>query len=176
MNERPEERKGTGNAMAKTTTVKTSIDLPQATRQSMVDLLNQQLADTFDLFSQVKQAHWNVKGAQFIALHKLYDDLAEELLEQGDMIAERATALGGAAHGTARMAAANSRLAEFPDGPIGSTESVQELVERYAAYAETTRSSIEAADDAGDMSTSDLFTEISRSVDKNLWFLEAHLQ
>ncbi|CAN5587872.1 DNA starvation/stationary phase protection protein Dps [soil metagenome] len=162
--------------MAKKTSVKTSIDLPQATRQTMVDLLNQQLADTFDLFSQVKQAHWNVKGDQFIALHKLYDDLAEELLEQGDMIAERATALGGAAHGTARMAAASSRLTEFPDGPIGSVESVKELVKRYAHYAETTRSSIDSADDAGDMSTSDLFTEISRSVDKNLWFLEAHVQ
>lgn len=156
--------------------VKTSIDLPRKTRDPMIDLLNQQLADTFDLYSQLKQAHWNVKGAQFIALHKLYDDLAEESLEHGDMIAERATALGGVAHGTARMAAANTRLAEFPDGPIDSLASVKALVERYAAYAESTRQAVDAAEKASDMGTSDLFTEIVRAADKNLWFLEAHLQ
>lgn len=156
--------------------VKTSIDLPQKTRKTMIDLLNQQLADTFDLYSQLKQAHWNVKGAQFIALHELYDDLAAESLEHGDMIAERATALGGVAHGTTRMAAANTRLAEFPDGAIDSLDSVQALVERFAAYAESTRKAIDAAEEHMDMATADLFTEISRAVDKNLWFLEAHLQ
>lgn len=163
--------------MAKATaSVKTSIDLAQKVRVAMVDLLNQHLADTFDLYSQVKQAHWNVKGPQFIALHKLYDDLAEELLEYGDMIAERATALGGAALGTARMAAANSRLPEFSAGPVGSMESVNLLVQRYAQYAEAVRASIDTADEAGDMSTSDLLTEVSRGTDKALWFLEAHVQ
>lgn len=163
--------------MAKATaSVKTSIDLAQKVRVAMVDLLNQHLADTFDLYSQVKQAHWNVKGPQFIALHKLYDELAEELLEYGDMIAERATALGGAAMGTARMAAANSRLPEFSAGPVGSMESVNLLVERYAQYAEAVRASIDTADEAGDMSTSDLLTEVSRGTDKALWFLEAHVQ
>lgn len=163
--------------MAKTKQlVKTSIDIPQKSRNVMIDLLNQQLADTFDLFSQLKQAHWNLKGAQFIALHKLYDDLAEESLEHGDMIAERATALGGVAHGTTRMAAANTRLPEFPDGPIDSLDSVAALVERFAAYAASTRKAIDAAEGAKDIGSSDLFTEIVRAADKNLWFLEAHLQ
>jgi starvation-inducible DNA-binding protein len=158
------------------TQVKSSIDIPQKTRETMIDLLNQQLADTFDLYSQVKQAHWNVKGAQFIALHELYDVLAADLLVHGDAIAERATALGGVAHGTARMAAAHSRLTEFPDGPVDSLDSVAALVERFAAYAETTRQAIDTAEEHSDMSTSDLFVEISRAVDKHLWFLEAHLQ
>ncbi len=142
----------------------------------MIALLNQQLADTFDLCSHLKQAHWNVKGEQFIALHQLYDELAAESLDHVDMIAERVTALGGVAKGTARMAAANSRLVEFPDGPLGSMESVQAVVERYAVYAQSTREAIDTADEASDASTADLFTEISRAVDKNLWFLEAHLQ
>jgi starvation-inducible DNA-binding protein len=142
----------------------------------MVRLLNQQLADTFDLFSQTKQAHWNVKGPQFYQLHELYDELAGELLTYADTIAERATALGGAATGTVRMAAQASRLPEFSDGPVGSLESVQRLVERYAELARSTREGIDAADEAGDMDTADLLTEVSRGLDKALWFLEAHIQ
>ncbi len=89
-------------------------DIPQRTRSTMIALLNQQLADTFDLYSQTKQAHWNVKGVQFYQLHLLFDQVAESIFEYVDMIAERVTALGGYARGTARMAAADSRLTEFP--------------------------------------------------------------
>lgn len=156
--------------------VDTRNDLPAETRQRIVQLCNEQLADIFDLFSQTKQAHWNVKGAQFYQLHELYDDLAETLLGHVDLIAERATALGGAATGTARMAAQASRLPDFSAGPVGSLESVEMLVERYAAVAASTRRAIDQADEAGDMDTADLFTEVSRDLDKALWFLEAHLQ
>lgn len=156
--------------------VKTSHDLPEENRREMVELLNEQLADTFDLFSQTKQAHWNVKGPQFYQLHELYDELAEQLLEYVDMIAERATILGGVASGTARMAAEATRLPEFSNGPVGSMESVQMLVERYAALAQSTREAIDEAEQAEDMDTADLFTEVSRGVDKSLWFLEAHIQ
>ncbi|MCL4298125.1 MAG: DNA starvation/stationary phase protection protein Dps [Anaerolineae bacterium] len=156
--------------------IKTSHDLPKETREEMVQLLNQQLADTFDLFSQTKQAHWNVKGPEFYQLHELYDELAGELLGYVDMIAERATALGGAATGTVRMAAQASRLPEFKDSPVGSRESVQLLVERYAGLAQSTRQGIDTADEAGDADTADLLTEVSRGLDKSLWFLEAHIQ
>lgn len=156
--------------------VSTSHDLPASARQEMIKLLNTQLADTFDLFSQTKQAHWNVKGMQFYQLHELYDKLAAELLAYVDLIAERAVMLGGAATGTARMAAKASRLDEFSADAIGSQESVSALVERYADLAETTRKAIDTADEAGDMDTADLFTEVSRGLDKSLWFLEAHLQ
>lgn len=157
-------------------TFKTSIDLPAGTRSEMIDLCNQQLADTADLQSQIKQAHWNVKGPQFIALHELYDELAEEVEGYVDLIAERATQLGGYAMGTARMAAANSRLPEFPLDATQGLDTVKALVERYAAYAASSRAAIDESDKVGDKDTADLFTEVSRGIDKGLWFLEAHLQ
>lgn len=157
-------------------TFTTSIDLAEDARHLLVAMLNQQLADTFDLYSQTKQAHWNVKGAQFFALHELFDRLAGELEGVVDAIAERATALGGLALGSVRLAAANSQLDEFPLETTESLLTVKALVDRYAALAASTRKAIESADAAGDESTADLFTEISRGLDKSLWFLEAHLQ
>jgi starvation-inducible DNA-binding protein len=152
----------------------TRIDIRPKLRESMSALLNQQLADTLDLYTQVKQAHWNVKGPHFIMLHELFDKLAEDLEEPVDNIAERITALGGVARGTARDAAARSRLKElgreFYDHKL-----VGELADRYAALAATTRAAIETAAKEGDADTSDLFTGISRALDKALWFLEAHL-
>jgi starvation-inducible DNA-binding protein len=162
--------------MAKPKTYKTSIDLDAETREQVIVLLNQQLADTFDLYSQTKQAHWNVKGAQFFQLHELFDQLATGLLGHVDTIAERATALGGTALGTARMSASASRLAEYPLTVSASLESVEALTERYAALAATSREAIDKSDELGDMDTADVFTGVSRDLDKSLWFLEAHLQ
>lgn len=162
--------------MAKRKAFTTRIDLPSGTREQMIVLLNQQLADTFDLYSQTKQAHWNVKGAQFYPLHELFDKLAEMLAGFVDLIAERATALGGMAMGTTRMAAGASRLPEFPLDAIDSLSCVEALATRYASLAATMRGAIDTAAKQGDMDTSDLFTEASREVDKALWFLEAHLQ
>ncbi|MEB8386702.1 DNA starvation/stationary phase protection protein Dps [Rhodobacteraceae bacterium KMM 6894] len=159
-----------------TTTFKTTIDLDDNLRSSMVELLNQQLADTFDLHSQVKQAHWNVRGMNFMQLHLLYDQLAEELPTHIDTIAERAAALGGAAKGTARMAAKNSRLDDMPERFENEKQSVELLVARYAALAKTTRKAIDEAGEAGDADTADIFTAVSRTLDKSRWFLEAHLQ
>ena len=154
----------------------TRMDLGKSVRAEMAGLLNARLADVFDLYSQTKQAHWNVKGAQFIALHELFDDLAAELLDHADMIAERVTAMGGVALGTVRMAAAASSLPEFPAGAFEGTAVVAALADRYAAFGASVRAAIDAADQAGDKDTADLFTEVSRGVDKNLWFLEAHIQ
>jgi starvation-inducible DNA-binding protein len=151
-------------------------NLSRETRGEMVPLLNQQLADTFDLYSQAKQAHWNVKGAQFFALHELFDKLAAELAAYVDMIAERATALGGLALGTMRMSAENSRLPECDLDVTESMPVVESLAERYAALGTSTRQAIETAEHHGDSDTADLFTEVSRGLDKALWFLEAHLQ
>lgn len=161
--------------MAETKTFKTQIDLEPKVRQEMIGLLNQQLADTFDLFSQTKQAHWNVKGMQFFQLHELYDKLAAELLEFVDTVAERATALGGSAAGTARMAADATRLPEYPL-VVNSKESIEALVQRFAQVAESTRAAIDIAAEAGDEDTADVFIEISRALDKALYFLESHLQ
>jgi starvation-inducible DNA-binding protein len=162
--------------MATAQLFETRIDLPADRREKMVALLNQQLADTFDLYGQAKQAHWNVKGAQFQQLHALFEDFANQLSSYADLIAERATALGGTALGTVRMAAEASRLAEYPLDPGGSMQHVEALAERFAALAATTRSAIKAAEKEDDAATADLLTEVSRGLDKSLWFLEAHLQ
>jgi starvation-inducible DNA-binding protein len=170
------QKKSQGNSKPTALVAATKIDLDQETRQQMVELCNQQMADLFDLFSQTKQAHWNVKGPQFYHLHELYDELAGVLLGFVDMVAERATALGGNATGTVRMAAQASNLPDFPAGAVGSMESVRLLAERYANVAESTRQAIDQAEEAEDMDTADLFTEVSREIDKSLWFLEAHIQ
>ena len=154
----------------------TRIDLAAEIRTQVIDLLNQQLADSLDLSSQTKQAHWNVKGAEFYQLHELFDTLAAAVLASVDRIAERATALGGTALGTVRMAATASRLSEYPLDAIDSLAHVEALAVRFASYATTTRAAIDTATTCGDADTADMFTEISRGVDKQLWFLEAHLQ
>lgn len=151
-------------------------NLDAATRGAMVDLLNQQLADTSDLFSQVKQAHWNVKGPHFIALHELFDDLAGGLIVCIDDLAERAVQVGGNATGTVRMAAGASRLPDFSAEAISGVDAVVALSDRFALLAATTRAGIDTAAAAGDADTADLLTEVSRGLDKSLWFLEAHLQ
>lgn len=157
-------------------TFSTRIDIVEASREELVQLLNARLADTFDLYSQLKQAHWNVKGSDFIQLHKLYDDVAEIVLEHVDMIAERATALGGLALGTARMAAAASTLDEYPVGAVDGMDTVSAIADRLAGYGASVRAAIDAAVDLNDQDTADLFTEVSRAIDKHLWFVEAHLQ
>ena len=154
----------------------TRIDIKLDTRKQMIDILNAQLADTFDLVSLIKQAHWNVKGPQFIALHKLYDELAEGLLAYVDMLAERATALGGTALGTVRMAASSSRLAAYPADLVHDMDTVRFLAEQMAHLAATTRAAADQAEQVHDMGTNDLFIEVIRDLDKWLWFLEAHLQ
>jgi starvation-inducible DNA-binding protein len=151
-------------------------DMNEQLRGEMIDLLNRQLADTFDLFSQIKQAHWNVKGMDFYQLHELFDELAEQVEGYVDLIAERATTLGGTALGTVRMSANASRLPECPEELGGSKGAVEVLVDRYANVAAATRAAIDTSAKAGDADTSDMFTEISRGLDKGLWFLESHLQ
>jgi starvation-inducible DNA-binding protein len=150
--------------------------LNEDARAQMVELLNQQLADTLDLYTQAKQAHWNVKGRDFYQLHELFDTLADALPPHIDEIAERVTALGGKACGTARMSAASSRLEEFPSDLREGMDFVTALAERYATYGASLLEGISAAEEADDPSTADLLTDISREIDKHLYFLEAHLQ
>ncbi|MEM8861285.1 MAG: DNA starvation/stationary phase protection protein Dps [Chloroflexota bacterium] len=165
--------------MLKTKTGKmhtTSHPLALEIREEMVALGNQQLANIFDLYAQTKQAHWNVKGMHFEALHVLFDKMADAIFPYGDMIAEQVTALGGTALGTVRMAAGMTELPEFPDDVFDGKSMLQIVVERWAQVAASTKAAISQAEAVGDMGTADMFTEISREVDKLLWFAEAHLQ
>jgi starvation-inducible DNA-binding protein len=154
----------------------TSVDISATDRGKVVRILNQHLADASDLWSQVKQAHWNVKGPDFWQLHRLFDEVAERASDWVDEFAERVTALGGYAGGTVRMAAAASRLPEFPTQITDSMDYVRAVAERVAAFTNSAREAIDATEKLGDANTSDLFTEISRCADKYLYFLEAHLQ
>jgi starvation-inducible DNA-binding protein len=153
----------------------TRIDIAEEIRIKVIDLLNKTLAATLDLKTQTKQAHWNVKGTDFYQLHELFDEMAGELEEYVDMVAERATALGGTALGTARIAAAESILPEYPLDAVGGIEHITALADRYSAYGKHVREAIDTTDELGDADTADLYTEISRTIDKRLWFLEAHL-
>jgi starvation-inducible DNA-binding protein len=154
----------------------TRIDIPTDVRSQVVEILNQTLAATLDLKTQVKQAHWNVKGTDFYQLHELFDEIATELEEYIDLVAERVTALGGQALGTARIAAEQSILPEYPFDIVDGKAHVTALADRFAPYAKHLREAIDKTDDLGDLDTADLYTEVSRTIDKRLWFLEAHLQ
>jgi starvation-inducible DNA-binding protein len=154
----------------------TRIDLSSETRTQVVALLNQTLALTLDLKTQVKQAHWNVKGMNFYQLHQLFDAIASQVEEYSDLIAERVTALGGTAMGTVRIAAQASTLPEYPFEIFDGKDHVAALADRLALYAQTVRSAIAQTTALSDADTADIYTEISRTVDKDLWFLEAHLQ
>ncbi|MEB3311030.1 MAG: DNA starvation/stationary phase protection protein Dps [Snowella sp.] len=153
----------------------TRIDLSVEIRTQIINILSTTLATTLDLKTQIKQAHWNVKGLDFYQLHLLFDELATEVEEYVDMVAERITALGGTPLGTARVAAANSILPEYPLDIATGVDHVTALCDRYGAYAAHVRTAIADTADLGDADTSDLYTEISRTIDKRLWFLEAHL-
>jgi starvation-inducible DNA-binding protein len=155
---------------------KTKNDLSETVRGKAVELLNARLADAIDLQTQTKQAHWNVKGPNFIALHELFDKVNEDVEDYVDEIAERAVQLGGVAEGTARMAATRSSLSEYPAKTVDGKSHVEALSSALAAFGKSARRAIAQANELGDVDSSDLFTEISRGIDKWLWFVEAHLQ
>jgi starvation-inducible DNA-binding protein len=157
-------------------TFRTSVNLKDNTRQEIIQLLNARLADTLDLKLQTKHAHWNVKGSDFIQLHELFDDVAAHLEAHSDLIAERITAIGGVANGTTRQAAAASSIPEYDLNAVDGLAHVAALVERLSKLTNQARGDIDRADDLGDKGTSDLLTQIVRDADKDLWFLEAHLQ
>ncbi len=164
--------------MSPTTTTRlhpSKIDISKKSRKPLVDLLNQQLADSFDLVSQLKQAHWNVKGPNFIMLHELFDNAYLALEPFVDVLAERATTLGGTALGTVRMAASASTLPEYPATLSSGQDHLEAVRERVASVAGSTRAAIAKAEKLDDPTTADLFTEISRAVDLQLYFIEAHL-
>jgi len=153
-----------------------SVGVPDHNRQAITALLNARLADSSDLRSQVKWAHWNLKGMHFIQLHLLFDSIAGHLLEQTDTIAERITTLGGVANGTARETAAKSTLNEADLSASDDASMLKFLVHNVAHHANAIRTAVQESADLGDAITADLFTQLTRELDKDLWFLEAHIQ
>jgi starvation-inducible DNA-binding protein len=154
----------------------TKNDIHEKNRSPLVDLLNARLAGAIVLQTQCEQAHWNVKGPNFIGLHELFDKLNEDVEVYADDIAERAVQLDGMAEGTARSVAKRTTLAEYAAKTAGGRDRVQALSSALASFGKSVRQSIGKSDELGDADTTDLFTEVSRGVDKWLWFVEAHLQ
>lgn len=153
----------------------TKNDIASEKRKKLCAILNQILADAVDLKTQAKQAHWNVKGEEFIMLHELFDKVAAEVDDAADMVAERIKQLGGDALGTARVAAKHSRLKEYP-GVGTATKHVEALSSAMAAFIAPARKAIDVTDGLGDAVTADMLTGIVRGLDKQLWFVESHLQ
>ena len=154
----------------------TKNDLSESTRVKIVDLCNARLADAIDLQTHCKYAHWNVKGPNFIALHELFDKINEDVEDYIDLIAERAVQLGGTADGTARMVVKRSSLDEYSTTNASGRDHVQALASALASFGKLARRAIDASNEVNDADTADIFTEISRGVDKWLWMVEAHLQ
>ena len=154
----------------------TENDISAANRLELNALLNQRLASAVDLQSQMKQAHWNVKGPSFIALHELFDKVDEAVEAYVDLIAERVVQLGGIAEGTVRVAAARSRLPEYPMAIAEGMAHVEAVARALSTFGQEIRASIDEANELDDADTADLFTEVSRGIDKWLWFVEAHSQ
>jgi starvation-inducible DNA-binding protein len=154
----------------------TKNDLSELIRAEVVPLLNQRLADAIDLQLQAKQAHWNVKGPGFIALHELFDRVVEHAAGAADLLAERVVQLGGTAEGTIRIAARRSELDEYPHGIASGRDHVAALASALAAFGTRTRRAIDEAAEQCDAASADLLTEIVRGNDKLLWFVEAHEQ
>jgi starvation-inducible DNA-binding protein len=154
----------------------TSNDLALAARRSVVEILNEHLADAIDLHLQAKQAHWNIKGPNFVGLHELFDRIAAQADEYSDLIAERAVALGGVARGTLQVVSRQSRLREYPLDVDHWRAHVRAMQDALATFGRGARKAIDDATALQDADTADLFTEISRGVDKSLWMVEAHVQ
>ncbi|MBI1725400.1 MAG: DNA starvation/stationary phase protection protein Dps [Candidatus Tectomicrobia bacterium] len=154
----------------------TANDLPADVRTEIIPILQASLADALDLHTQLKQAHWNIKGPNFIAPHQLFDEIAGSATVWVDDLAERLVALGGQAKGTVRASAAESRLPDYPLDITDEREHLQAVVKSLSSFGAPVRGAIDTCQEKGDQDTSDLFIDISRQVDKYPWFVEAHLR
>ena len=155
--------------------LKTKNDQPEKIRKPVAELLQARLVDAIDLQTQLKQAHWNIKGPHFIGLHELFDKINEDVEDYVDEIAERAVQLGAVVQGTARSVAKQSSLSEYPLKITRDFDHVDAVSDALAAFGKNVRAAIDKSDELGDAVTADLFTEISRGTDKWLWFVEAHI-
>ena len=153
----------------------TKNDLPEQTRAGVITILNARLADSVDLMHQAKQAHWNVKGPSFIALHKLFDEVVDAAKDYMDLLAERIVQLGGTAEGTIQVATTRTALEAYPLTLTEERDHGEALSSALATYGTGVRRAIEQTEALGDRDTADICTEISRGVDKYLWFVEVHL-
>ena len=150
--------------------------LKSNTKTEMIALLNARLADAIDLALITKQAHWNLKGPTFIAVHEFLDEVRDDVDEHVDIIAERVAQLDGVALGTIQTVAKATTLPAYPTDIRKVEDHLKALVDHFGAVSKSAREAIDKADEADDADTADIFTAYSRMLDKNLWFLKSHLE
>lgn len=153
-----------------------SIALKANAKSAVIDILNARLADAIDLALLTKQAHWNLKGIQFIAVHEMLDLFRSAIDLHADTIAERVAQLDGIALGTTQVVAKATTLAPYPTDIRKVPDHLAALADRYAALANQVREDIDATDEAGDADAADILTAFSRELDKDLWFIKSHLE
>jgi len=153
-----------------------SIALKANAKKVVIDILNARLADAIDLALITKQAHWNLKGPTFIAVHEMLDPMRTAIDTHVDIIAERIAQLDGIALGTSQTVAKATALAPYPTDIRKVTDHLAALAERFATLANQVREDIDATDEAGDADAADILTAFSRDLDKNLWFIKSHLE
>lgn len=151
------------------------LDVPDDVRRTAISLLNQQLADILDLGLQAKQAHWNVKGPEFISLHEFFDSVAETVEEFADLIAERVVQLGGQAAGTIQAISSHSRLPVYKLDLHRGQDHLKALATSMAHFAASVRAGITSASNAGEADTADVMTQVSRGIDSLLWKVASHI-
>lgn len=144
-------------------------------RAKSIVLLGTMVIHALDLERHAKQAHWNLRGPTFIALHELFDKVADEARGYADESAERLVALGGEADGRPASIANRSTLKPYPEKLESERAHVERVADALATFGELARAGIEETAGWGDQGTSDLLTGMSRELDKLLWMVEAHL-
>lgn len=157
-------------------TFPTSVAIEEATRRELIEIMNTLLASSVDLYTQVKEAHWNIKGPHFISRHELFDRVADHARAWSDVVAERISTLGGYARGTARDAALKSKLEAYDASAVRGSEHVRVVVDHLAAYCKLSREAVAVAARLNEPVTEDMCIEITRQAELDMWFLESHLQ
>jgi starvation-inducible DNA-binding protein len=152
------------------------VALTDEQKKKTVAVMQERLAESLDMYSQAKFAHWNVKGYNFYQLHLVFDSVADHIFPQIDAIAERITQLGGVANGTVRQAANGSLIPEYNITLIAGMDHVNALADALGCYCQALREASDKIDEIGDEPSSDFFKQLVVEAEEQLYFLESHLE